>query len=418
MKILIIAQYYAPETVGAGIWIRELAEGLVAKGHQVTMLTAFPHYPKRVIFDEYRGKKFMRETINGVDIIRTYIYANPSESKKSRLMNWGSFSFSAFLGGLFTKIKPDVIYTISPPLPLAYSGILLGRSKHCPVVTNIQDIYPLIAIELGILKNPRIIRFFENMERFVYRNSKALVGISEGFRQHFANKGYPLDQSYIVTNWADPDFFISGPKDNPFRQSLKSGDNFVVLYCGGLTYNSNLEPLIDAAKVLENEPFQFVIAGEGAQKEALMERAKKLELKNIQFHPFQPLDKYGETMQAGDITVVALNRAAALASVPGKTFRQMSAGRAILAITTLGNELDRMIQDGKCGVSVPTDNPGEIVKALRWAIEHRAEVDEMGVNAREYLKLYHDRERCVSQVEKILLHAVDPQKYSQPQRGL
>src|ERR1035437_9119932 len=101
MKILIIAQYYKPEDVAAAVWIPQLAEDLVAKGHHVTVLTAFPNYPKRGVFDGYKNKIFQCETIDGVEVIRTWIYANPSGAYWSRLLNWGSFCISSLLGGLY-----------------------------------------------------------------------------------------------------------------------------------------------------------------------------------------------------------------------------------------------------------------------------------------------------------------------------
>lgn len=409
MRVLIVAQYYAPESVGTPLIIRELALGLKERGHQVTVLTAFPNYPKRVIFDGYRRKLYMRETMEGIEVVRTYIYANPSNSNLSRIMNWGSFSVSALIGGVFARIKPDVVYSVAPPLSMGAASVLIAKAKKCPLVTNVMDLYPLIAVELGILKNRRLIRFFERMESYMYRNSRALVGISEGFRAHFMHRGVPVEGTHVVGNWADTDLIQPGPKDNEFRRAIGVGDNFTVLYSGGLTYNSNLEPLVEAAKALENEPIRFVIVGEGVRKTDLVARARELDLKNFQFLPFQPFDLYAEVLRASDITVVALSSAASLASVPSKVYKQMAAGRPVLAITQCGNELDRLVRAAKCGLQVEPDDSGAVVQALRWALAHRDEIERMGPNARAYVKQFHDRSLCISQIEQILLDTIAAQ---------
>jgi hypothetical protein len=128
MRILVLCQYYAPEEVGASIWVTEMAEDLVRLGHEVTVATAFPNYPKRQVFDAYKGKKFQREMLNGVEVWRSYIYANPSESTKSRLLNWASFCASSCLSIAFRRKKHDVIYAIMPPLPLGMVAAWLKKS--------------------------------------------------------------------------------------------------------------------------------------------------------------------------------------------------------------------------------------------------------------------------------------------------
>ncbi len=406
MKIGIIAQYYAPETVGSGIWIRELAEELVARGHDVTVLTAFPNYPERIVFEGYRGKLFSHESINGVNIIRSWIYANPKESLWSRLLNWGSFCWSSFFSGLFAGGKLDVLYAIIPPLPLGITASWLGKLRGYPVVTNLQDIYPLIAIELGLLRNKRLISIFESMERKVYRRSRKIVLISEGFKENLVDKGVDPEKIAVVPNWADPNFIQPGPKENQFRKELGVNSDFTVVYSGGLTHNSDVEPILRAAGMMSDKPISFVVVGDGVMKPELEKLAAQLNLSNLQFRPFQPLENYPDVLRAADISVVTLNNAARCASLPSKVFKQMAAGRPILAITTPGGELDRLVREAECGVSVPTGSPEEVVKALSWCLENRDELEQMGRNSRDYLVKHHSKNGCIDQIEQVLAEAV------------
>ena len=401
MHIQLIAQYFKPETVGSGIWIHQLATDLVDLGHQVSVVTSFPNYPRRVVFDDYRGKLFMRERMDGVDVVRTYIYASPNESILSRTLNFGSFCASAAIGGLFAS-KPDVIYCVMPPMPLGVSAEFLGLMKTAPVVVNIQDIYPDIAVAVGVLRNPLAIRFFEWMERAIYRRATSVVVIADGFKENIVGKGVPEDKIHVVPNWADPNEIMPGPKDNAFRKKLGIADRFSLSYSGSLSFNTNLDPVLGAAEILTGEEFSFIIVGDGVKKDDLRRTAQERQLDNVQFLPFQPLDQYPSVLAAADMNLVTLNRQAAMASVPSKLFKMMASGRPVLAITIEGNEVHRLIRDSECGLCVPPDDPERLAEALRYAAAHPDEMDRMGKNGRRHLVESFSRKDCVGKIESIL----------------
>jgi colanic acid biosynthesis glycosyl transferase WcaI len=401
LHIQLIAQYFKPESVGSGIWIHQLATDLVDLGHQVSVVTSFPNYPRRVVFDDYRGKLFMRERMDGVDVVRTYIYASPNESMLSRTLNFGSFCASAAIGGLFAP-KPDVIYCVMPPMPLGVSAEFLGLMKAAPVVVNIQDIYPDIAVAVGVLSNPLAIRFFQWMERAIYRRAAAVVVIADGFKENIVGKGVPEDKIHVVPNWADPNEIMPGPKDNAFRKKLGIGDRFSLSYSGSLSFNTNLDPVLGAAEILTDEEFSFIIVGDGVKKGDLQRTAQERQLDNVQFLPFQPLDKYPSVLAAADMNLVTLNRQAAMASVPSKLFKMMASGRPVLAITIEGNEVHRLIRDSECGLCVPPDDPERLAEALRYAAAHPDEMDRMGKNGRRHLVESYSRKDSVGKIESIL----------------
>jgi colanic acid biosynthesis glycosyl transferase WcaI len=339
--------------------------------------------------------------MDGVDLIRTYIYASPDEGMLSRTLNFGSFCTSAAIGGMFAP-KPDVIYCVMPPLPLGVSAEFLGFIKSAPVVVNIQDIYPDIAVAVGVLSNRTAIRFFEWMERAIYQRASSLVVIADGFKENIAGKGVPEDKIHVVPNWADPEEIMPGSRDNAFRSQLGVGDRFTLSYSGSLSFNTNLDPVLGAAKLLKDEVFSFVIVGDGVKKAELTAKAEKMELSNLQFLPFQPLDRYPQVLAAADMNLVTLNRQAAMASVPSKMFKMMAVGRPVLAITIEGNEVHRLISDAECGLCVPPDDPKYLAETLRYAASNPKELDRMGKNARKYLVENFSRQDCVRKIEAIL----------------
>jgi glycosyltransferase involved in cell wall biosynthesis len=205
-----------------------------------------------------------------------------------------------------------------------------------------------------------------------------------------------------VSNWADPNFVKTGPRDNSIRQMLNVGNNFTLIYSGGLTHNSELEPVIYAADILRKDPFSFVIIGEGVQKSRLRLMAEARHLTNLHFRPFVPLIQYPEVLLAADVNLVTLNSRATEVSVPSKIYKQMAAGRPVIVISSPESELARLVKEGKFGFLVPPDNPDKLIEVLRWAAGHPDEMKQMGLNARQYLVEYHSRDRCVDNINTVL----------------
>lgn len=405
MKVLITTNYYYPESVGAGLWVTQLALDLKERGHEVTVITSFPSYPWGKVFEGFHNCCAHREMADGIEIIRTFTYATASKSFWARSFSFGAFCLSAVPGYLRWRRRADVVYSILPPLPLGVSAWAIAKVSAARLVVNVQDLYPDIAIALKYLENPTAVAFFRGMERWIYRRAHRIVVISEGFRQNLLNKGVADTKIDVVPNWADPDQIIPGPTDNAFRREIGVNSELLVMYSGGLSHNSDMEPMLAAAAQLRSLPIRFAIIGDGVHRQALIEKARAAGLDNVSFFPFQPLDRYSEVLAAADVTLVSLNSAATLASVPSKIYKQMAAARPIVAITHPGNELTRLIEDAQCGVAVPPGDPQALADVLQQALCLRQAFAEMGRRGRAYMEQKCSRRGCVAQIEKVLIEA-------------
>src|SRR5690349_12992958 len=205
MRVLLVANYYQPETVGAGIWITQLAKDLKARGHDVTVVTSYPSYPHGKIFDGYRNRFASREFVDGIEVIRTFTYATPNRNFWPRLAAFGTFCSSSIFGYWRWRRRVDVVYALLPPLPLGISGWVIAKASRARLAINVQDIYPDIAVALNFLRNSVAIAFFQRLERWIYRHSDRIVVISEGFRQNLVAKAVEPAKIHVVPNWADPD---------------------------------------------------------------------------------------------------------------------------------------------------------------------------------------------------------------------
>lgn len=400
-RILFLCQQYPPEEIG--MWqVHELTAGLVERGHEVTAITGLPHYGKGRIYEGYRGRLWMREPMDGVDVLRTWLYATPNKGTLARIATYFSFCATALAAGLMRCRRPDVVYTWLPPLPLGVVGVFLAKAKGAKHVLHVQDIYPRGAVELGVLTNPRVIRFFEAMERWVYRNAHHIIVIAEGFREDLAGKGVPTERLSVVPNWSDPDAIRPGPKENEFRALADPGDRMLVVYSGGLTHNSYLDTLLEAAALLKSEPFMFLVVGEGVHKERLVQKARDLELNNMRFLPFQPASRYPDTLRAADVMVVTLHPRASLISLPSKIYKQMAAGRPMLTIAPSGSDLARTIREAGCGIVVEPDDSSGVADALRYMRTNPNSTEEMGRLARKALEDRYSRKSCVDAIDGVV----------------
>lgn len=401
-----MTQYYAPESVGPAIWLRELATELSSRKHELTVLTAFPNHPQGKIFEEYQGRLLQHDMIDEIPVVRSWLYATPNRNFWARAFSFATFTGSSLASGLLLSERFDVIYTILQPLTLGITAKLLGSKTRSKIVLNIQDIHPFAAVSMGALRNPIAIRSLEILENWNYRQADHIVVISDGFKENLISKGVSQNKITTISNWADPVFISPSVKRNKFRTELGIDHEFTLIYSGGLTHNSNLEPVIEAAELLRDEPFVFVIVGEGVKKRSLQQLAEDRELENVHFRPYVPLKSYPDVLQAADMNLVTLNSQATYTSVPSKVFNQMAAGRPILAITAEGNELDRLAKSANFGPRVPPDDPARLAEALRWASKHPFELEEMGANGRRYLEKHYSCSHCVKQIEQLLQRVV------------
>lgn len=402
MRILLLAQHYAPEEVSGAVLATELAEDLAQRGHQVAFVTTAPSYPAGRVFAGYRNAWLSREQRSGVQVVRTWSYISPNKNFWSRIFNYGTFSLTAFLGGLAAG-RPEVILSYSPPLPLGLAAWLLSLAWGVPWLLRVEDLYPDAAVAAGVLRSRLGIRFFQALERFLYRQAQHISLISEGFRCNLLAKNVPAEKLSVTPVWANPDEIVPLPKDNEFRRRFGLESAFVVLYAGNLGYNSSLEDVLAAAGLLGSDrKVRFVIVGEGVRKLELQSQADRLKLDNVLFLPFQPRLALAEMLAAADVSLVTLNERSYATSLPSKTFAIMSSARPILAITPPGSEIANLLAECGCGVNVSPGEPLLLAGLLRQLAAGDLSLQEMGEKGRQRLLSDYSRQRCISAFEDML----------------
>jgi len=386
MHILLLSTYFAPDIASTGQLMAQLAVELEALGHQVTVLTGMPHYGTGRIPPPYHGKLYMRENWNGIDVRRVYLY--PAHQKSNLFQRWLNYTtfnlLSAWVGAFGDLPRCDVILTSSPPLTNGLVASWLSRWKRVPFVYGVQDVYPDVAIRLGVLKNRVLIAFFEALERFVYRRASAVSVISETFRRNLEAKGVPPDKIAVIPNFADTHLVTPLPRHNPFSARNELDDAYVVLFAGNVGLSHGLESILEAARLLASQKdILFLIVGDGAAKPRLQALASKARLPNVRFLPFQPQADVPWLYASSDVCLVPLRRGFTENSAPSKLYTILAAARPVIAAVDPGSDTWTFIQETDCGLLLPPESPAELAAAVQELRDTPELGREMGSRGRD-----------------------------------
>ncbi|MCC5634335.1 glycosyltransferase family 4 protein [Nostoc sp. CHAB 5844] len=402
MRILIYSYNYYPEPIGIAPLMTELAEGLAKRGHEVRVVTAMPNYPERQIYEDYRGKFYLNEYKNGVQIQRSYVWIRPQPNLLDRIMLDASFVVTSFLPAL-VGLRPDVILSTSPSLPVCVPAALLGWLRACPVVLNLQDILPEAAVHVGLLKNKFLIKVFAALEKFAYHSASKISVIADGFVENLLSKGVDADKIEQISNWVDVNFIRPLPKENnPFRDAHNLNGKFVVQYSGNIALTQGLETVIQAAATLRNIPeIAFVIVGEAKGLQRLQQYCLDCGADNVLLLPFQPREHLPQMLAAADVGLVVQKKNVISFNMPSKIQVLLASGRALVASVPENGTAARAVRQSGGGVIVPPEDAQALAAAILELYKHPEKVKTLGYNSRQYAVEQYAFEQALNHYETL-----------------
>lgn len=402
MRILLVTINYPPEIGGAPHLIYELACGLKAQGHGVTVLTGYPRYNVQVVPPQYRRGLGMCEEMDGICVRRIRIPSLPRASKIARGVQ--HLIFGLWLGVL-TGLAPraDVVLVFSPPLPLPWLVCMVGRVRRMPVVVNIQDLFPRQAVELGMLTNPVLIRMFEAMERQMHRLATAVTVHSSGNKQHVIEHGGQPERVHVVYNWVNTERIRPDGRDNEFARQHGLMGRFVVSYAGTMGWAQDMGTIVaGAARLRDRSDILFLLVGDGVEKEKAQARSAELGLNNVVWLPMQPWSVYPQILAASDVSLINLHPELRTPVVPSKLLSIMAAARPVVASLPPESDARQIIAEAGCGLCVGAGDGEALADAIVKLYSDRALVGDMGQRGRAYVEAHFSREVCVARMEQIL----------------
>lgn len=361
MKITILGINYSPEPTGNAPYTASLAEGLVAAGHCVRVVTGYPHYPEWQLKDGYSGWVH-DELMGGVSVKRRrhFIPRAPTAVHRMHMeLSFGLRLVFAHWG------KPDVVLVVSPALFSSALALLRIRlSPRRPAVGLwVQDLYSLGVVETGT-GGKKLGGLIGKVESLILRSADGVVVIHDRFREYIVNSlGVPLEATKVIRNWTH---LPPSPPCGNEQVRAKLGwtaDDVVVLHAGNMGKKQGLENVIEAARLAQerNSKVKFVLMGDGNQRKKLEESAEGIT--RIQFVPPLPADEFQQALAAADILLVNELPGVKDMAVPSKLTSYFNAGVPVIAATDNGSVTATEIDVSRGGIRVDAAAPEALLEA-------------------------------------------------------
>jgi colanic acid biosynthesis glycosyl transferase WcaI len=389
VKILYLSQYFPPEMGAPAARASELARHWVQKGHDVTVLTGFPNHPTGIVDAEYRGKLrrlLVREKWNDVSVIRTWLWPLPNRRAYERMLNYGSFAVSSAVAGLLAS-RPDLVIASSPQLLVGLSGWWLARCKRVPFVFEVRDLWPESLAAVGMADSHSLLyRGLARTANFLYRNCDHIVVVTRAFKEHLRTYWrVPPEKISVVENGVETELFA--PREVPeLRHELSAEEKFVVGYIGTIGMAHGLECLLEAAGRLQTAKPEvlFLLVGEGADKQRIVNLARSRGLCNVHFVPQQPHDSIPAYISLSDACLVLLKKSELFKTViPTKMLEFMSCARPV--ILAVDGEARKMLAEANAGIYVEPEDAGQLMQAILRLAADEAIRKTLGRNGRRYV---------------------------------
>ncbi|HXC05958.1 MAG TPA: glycosyltransferase family 4 protein, partial [Bacteroidia bacterium] len=380
MRILILTQYFPPETGAPQNRLFALARRLREQGVDVTVLTAMPNYPQMEIAEGYRGKKFVYEEIKGIPVYRSGIFVSKNRSITSRLRNYFSFVYTSYFAGLKIKGQVDYIFCESPPLFLGISARLLCRKKKAGLIFNVSDLWPESAEKLGLVSNRFVLWMARMLEESLYRKAVLITGQTQGI-VHTIQSRFPDKKVYWLPNGADVQGDFNSDCSGAswrIRQGFADTD-MLFLYAGIIGHAQGLEVILKAAARLKHRnDIRFILVGSGPEKEGLLKLKEEGHLDQVSILEAVSKKEMPEVIAASDVALIPLRKLDLFkGAIPSKLFENLLMKKPLL-LGVEGEAKALFIDGAGAGMAFEPENEEDLARKVMEMFENRVRNKEMG----------------------------------------
>lgn len=364
-RVFLLCQHFYPEMVSTGMHMTELATRLAELGWHITAVCAKPSWGTAGEPDPATRRLVHR----GVEVFRVRTLGKQRGSLLSRAVFAVTFALSAG-SELFRQRARGaaLVVTTNPPF-LGVVGWLYSRLCKRPYLLIVYDVYPDIVVKLGVVAaGSWTAKVWDAVSRRILRDAAVVVVIGRDMADVVRRKldGHGDAHIVLIPNWSDETRVRPVPHDrNSFRRDNHLGDSFVVQYAGRFGRTHNIELLIQAAALMNDTDIVFQFIGDGSKRAHIEQLAAKLGVRNVQFLPYQTMERLGEMLSAADLGVVCLERRFTGLSVPSKAYGIMASGTPILGLLDRNSEIGRVLSETGCGLVLSDPTPEEIATVVR-----------------------------------------------------
>jgi glycosyltransferase involved in cell wall biosynthesis len=406
LHVVLLNQAFHPDVVATAQMGTDLARALAARGHRVTAVASRSMYgqagaalPPREHLDAPPGR---------IDIRRVGSSLFGKSSTAKRVLDFGLF-YARAVWALLVLPRPDVVVAFTTPPYIALGGLLCRWLRGSRNVQWVMDLYPDVAVAGGLVRERSLThRLLEWVSRWLMRRSDANVVLGRCMRARVLAKGVPETRVRLIPVWSD----LAGltpiaPGANPLRSTYAPAGEFVVMYSGNFGLAHDSATLLDAMQRLRDERgLRFVFVGGGKRRGEIEAFMRTNALPNAAWHEYQPRERLGESLAAGDAHLVSVGRGWEGLIVPSKLYGILAVGRPVLFVGPRESEVARVLDETGAGLCVePGDGEG-LARAIRALRDHPARRAALGEAALRAASAYTAGEACRQWAE--LLEAPAP----------
>lgn len=402
MRILIVTQYFWPENFR----INDLAQGLLNRGHEVTVYTGKPNYPEGKFFPGYGFFGHGDETFGGIRVIRVPLVPRGDGGSVRLALNYLSFAFFASLLAPFRVFGGfDVILVYEPsPITVGLPALVLKVLKGAPLLFWVQDLWPESLVAADVVRTRTILAGIERLVRFIYHRCDRILVQSKAFVEAILPYGIRRERILFFPNTAEALYQpIELEPDAPERAQLPAG--FRVMYAGNIGAAQDFATILGAAERLRDEAaIQWIILGDGTSRAWVESEVKRRGLgRSVHLLGRHPVESMPRFFALADTMLVSLRRDPILAmTLPTRVQSYLACGRPIIA--ALDGEGARVIKEAGAGIVPGSGDPDTLARAV-MAVYRMPETGRqaMGARGRRYFEQHFDRQTLLTRLEGWML---------------
>lgn len=404
MRVLYFHQHFSTPAGSTGTRSYEMAQRLIARGHQVTMVCGSGKMARSGLEGSQRDG-FRRGLVDGIDVIELDIPYSNYDGLLKRSWLFALFALRSIK--LALMLDYDLLFATSTPLTAGIPGIVMKLFRNKPFVFEVRDLWPELPREMGVIKNPLVLAAMAALEWLSYHSADACIGLSPGIVKGIMRRGIPADKVAMVPNGCDLELF--DPERNQVLRAAGVGtDDFVAVFTGAHGMANGLDAILDAAAWLKKKcrnDIKLVFIGDGKLKPALVKRAAEEGLDNCLFMDPVPKTELTAYLKGADAGLMTLANVPAFyyGTSPNKFFDYIAMGMPV--INNYPGWLAEMIAEHKCGLAVTPDDPQAFAVAIEHMADDRTLARLAGINARTLAESSFDRtdlgNQLVDRLEKV-----------------
>jgi glycosyltransferase involved in cell wall biosynthesis len=393
-KILIISQYYHPDVTAAAFRIKEMADLLSSKGHQISVITAKPH--KGIIHSSERIDD------GNVEVIRLPIILYQEKGKWNYIAHYASFMLGAIFYYIFRLCRRyDLVFATSPPLPVGLAGLFIAALKGSKFILDIRDIWPDSAVVAGQLtNNSKLYRFGKIIEEWLYKKADLITCVSRPMAKYIG--GFVRNKSVeVIYNGVPTKYLHSETYTDKSLIELFQNNKINITYLGNMGYVQNLQVVLEAAKQIKDEmpDVMFYLIGGGIEKKKLEKLKKDHDLDNVVIMGPVLKEQAMQLMRNCSSLFFQLKDDIVLEkTVPSKVFDYMTAGKPILF--GIKGEGKLILEQVKANIYYQPDSTESFVNAVRKLKINYKQLSKYASENMLVVEKYYTREQMVDKLEK------------------